>query len=111
MKIIAYWFRLLHFLRMRTSLYPILEITQTEIKAVRDRLIIICQRMYLSEYELLSKGLPLPSKSSLLSLNPFIDSDGFVRMNGRLIQAPQLAYNERYTKILPYEGIFTKLFV
>ncbi|XP_065356199.1 uncharacterized protein LOC135950594 [Calliphora vicina] len=54
---------------------------------------------------------PISSKSNLLTLNPFIDSNGFVRINGRLVRSPGLTYDDRYPKILPYAARFTRLFV
>lgn len=111
MRVIAYWFRCLHYLRTHESLYDTKDITQSEIKLTRDRLILACQQTYIPEYPQLSKGTPLSPKSSILTLNPFIDSNGFVRMNGRLSRSPGLTYDERFPKILPYSAPFTRLYV
>ncbi|XP_037813774.1 uncharacterized protein LOC119604939 [Lucilia sericata] len=111
MRIISYWFRCLQYLKTRKCLYNTLDLTQSEMKFTRDRLVLVCQKNYIPEYSLLSKGKPISSKSNLLTLNPFIDSNGFVRINGRLTRSPGLTYDERYPKILPYAARFTRLFV
>ncbi|XP_065362051.1 uncharacterized protein LOC135955621 [Calliphora vicina] len=111
MRIISYWFRCLQYLKTRKCLYNTLDLTQSEMRFTRDRLILVCQKNYIPEYSLLSKGKPISSKSNLLTLNPFIDSNGFVRINGRLVRSPGLTYDERYPKILPYAARFTRLFV
>lgn len=77
-------------------------------KYTRDRLVLVCQQNYIPEYNILSKGNPLSSKSKLFSLHPLIDSNGFVRINGRLVS---LTYDERYPKILLYAARFTHLYV
>ncbi|XP_065365492.1 uncharacterized protein LOC135958516 [Calliphora vicina] len=111
MRIISYWFRCLQYLKTRKCLYNTLDLTQSEMRFTRDRLVLVCQKNYIPEYSLLSKGKPISSKSNLLTLNPFIDSNGFVRINGRLVRSPGLTYDERYPKILPYAARFTRLFV
>lgn len=44
-------------------------------------------------------------KKSVNSLNPFLDSNLIMRMNGRLIQSP-FRYNECYPMILPGNNVF-----
>ncbi|XP_075157847.1 uncharacterized protein LOC142231112 [Haematobia irritans] len=58
------------------------------------------RRFYFDEFEHLSESKPLPAKSPLQCLNPFIDSNGVLRVNGRLVDS-SLPYNERYPIILP----------
>lgn len=72
-----------------------LEISIEEIKFVKNRLIILAQKHYFSEeYLSLSHKRKIPATSSLLTLNPFLDSTKIIRSNGRLIQSPTLTYNE-----------------
>ncbi|KAI8116836.1 hypothetical protein CVS40_11156 [Lucilia cuprina] len=109
MRIISYWFKCLQYLKTRKCLYNTLDLTQSEMKFTRDRLVLVYQNNHISEYSLLSKGKPISSKSNLLTLNLFIiDSNGFVRINGRLTR-PGLTFDERYHKILPYAARFNRL--
>ena len=48
---------------------------------------IVQQEEFTSELEALRHTKPINSKSRLLSLNPFLDSDGVIRVGGRLQQA------------------------
>ncbi|XP_075161758.1 uncharacterized protein LOC142234484 [Haematobia irritans] len=63
------------------------------------------------EYTNLVKKMKIASTSSLLTMNPFIDSNGIMRSNGRLVQSPVLSYNERHPILLPYDARFTQLLV
>lgn len=42
------------------------------------------QQAFSSEYNCLLKNRPLPSKSKLLCLNPFLDKEGIIRVGGRI---------------------------
>lgn len=53
-----------------------------------------------SEFNSISKNLPFSKASKLHRLNPFIDENGILRVNGRLRNAP-IPYNEKYPTILP----------
>ncbi|XP_075163141.1 uncharacterized protein LOC142235769 [Haematobia irritans] len=77
------------------------ELTHSEIKSIKTRLIILAQkRFFQTEYGELKKSNPISNKSSLSTLNPFLDSHGIMRVNGRLADS-SLSYNERYPIILP----------
>ncbi|XP_075150784.1 uncharacterized protein LOC142224892 [Haematobia irritans] len=54
---------------------------------------------------------PISSSSSLLSFNPFMDSEGKIRICGRLTASPSLSYNERHPVILPYNCQYSRLLV
>jgi len=45
----------------------------------------------------------------LLSLNPIIDDDGFIRYDGRLEYAEFLPFSVRFLIILPFKNWITKL--
>lgn len=45
-------------------------------------------QLFASDLQALSSQKTLPSKSSLLSLHPFLDQDGIIRVGGRLAHAP-----------------------
>ena len=82
-----------------------------EIGFVKRRLIILCQSSHFPKYSILKDGVTLSRKSSLLTLNPFIDSNSFLRVNGRLSRSLTLTYHERLPKLLPYFGHFTRLYL
>lgn len=56
-----------------------------------------------------TKNNTISHKSTLLSLNPFLDQAGVMRLNGRLAKSPSLSYSERHPILLPYNCRFTKL--
>ncbi|XP_075151048.1 uncharacterized protein LOC142225157 [Haematobia irritans] len=88
------------------------EIAPEEIQETKRRLLIMTQSQYLAhEYTNLVNNIKIPSTSSLLTMNPFIDSHGVMRSNGRLVQSPVLSYNERHPILLPYDARFTQLLV
>ncbi|XP_073841440.1 uncharacterized protein [Musca autumnalis] len=66
---------------------------------------------YPEEYYALLHKKPLHSKSSLLSLNPFLDQTGVMRLDGRLAQSPTPSTSERHPILLPYHSRFAKLLV
>lgn len=56
--------------------------------------------VYGQEIELLRKGNPIHRKSNLLSLNPFLDGFGIIRVGGRLDNS-SLSYAQKHPIILP----------
>ncbi|XP_037809660.1 uncharacterized protein LOC119602300 [Lucilia sericata] len=114
MRVIAYIYRFYHSTHPRyktTYNYPSRTIQQTEIRFVKLRLVVSCQKFYFPEYTLLSNRQKIPKKSPLLTFNPFIDSNNIMRINGRLSRSEMLSYDERFPKILPYSGRFTRLYL
>ncbi|XP_065362180.1 uncharacterized protein LOC135955751 [Calliphora vicina] len=88
------------------------ELTRAELENAKTRMIIASQRLYFeNEYNLLSQSQEIPRKSSLLTFNPFLDSTGIMRINGRLANSPSLNYDERYPILLPYHARYTRLFL
>ncbi|KAJ8040732.1 Alpha-N-acetylgalactosaminide alpha-2,6-sialyltransferase 6 [Holothuria leucospilota] len=67
--------------------------------------------VYSSEIEDLKSGRCLKQKSSLLPLNPCIDEDGILRVNGRLKNAEHLSYSTRCPIILPKSHDITRLII
>ncbi|XP_059223030.1 uncharacterized protein LOC131996873 [Stomoxys calcitrans] len=87
-------------------------LTNDEIQDVRDRLIVLSQKLfYPTEYKALSNGEQITSTSSLLTLNPFCDPKGLLRICSRIAHSESLTYNERYPIILPYHGTFSRLLI
>lgn len=63
-----------------------------------------------SELTILRRGKPLSTKSMLISLGPLSDSEGVLRVGGRLKHS-LLEYDERHPIILPRSSALTKLIV
>ncbi|XP_059217691.1 uncharacterized protein LOC131994814 [Stomoxys calcitrans] len=88
------------------------KITNSEILFVRKQLISIYQKaFYPNEYMVLSSKKTIPSTSPLLSLNPFVDAEGIMRVCGRLELSPMLSYNERHPILLPYNCQYSRLLI
>ena len=51
----------------------------------------------------------VPKESSIISLGPFVDSDGVMRVGGRLRKAAHLVSNEKNPIILPSKNHVSKL--
>lgn len=93
-------------------IHPSVVLSSAEIAATRDHLITLCQKAsYPNERNQLSSKGSIPSTSSLLNLNPFMDEDGIMRSCGRLENAPGLSFNEKHPVIIPYNCQFTRLLV
>ncbi|XP_076686078.1 uncharacterized protein LOC143378149, partial [Andrena cerasifolii] len=86
-------------------------LSPAEVEAARARWIRVIQRQEFREdcHQLL-QGTPLTSRSKLLRLTPFLDSQGLLRVGGRLKHAA-LASWEKHPIILPKEGHFTELLI
>jgi hypothetical protein len=88
---------------------PIL--TVAEIKSAMIVLIKIVQMQAFSqEIALLTKQKPLQTTSRLICLNPFIDSDGILRVGGRISHS-KVSYNQKHQIILPNNHSFSTLLV
>ncbi|XP_075150843.1 uncharacterized protein LOC142224951 [Haematobia irritans] len=115
LRVLSYVFRFLrrtHPLHRDRFVHTCVVISSDEIRAVKIRLAVISQQFhYTEEYKCLVDKRPLPKKSSLLPLNPFLDKEGLMRLNGQLAKSPSLHYTERYPIILPYASRFSKLLV
>lgn len=60
------------------------------------------------EYATLTKGQPLNSKNHLLSLSPFIDQDGLIRVGGR-IKHGDFSFDKKHPVLLTSKHHLTKL--
>ncbi|XP_039965292.1 uncharacterized protein LOC120777820 [Bactrocera tryoni] len=111
-RVIAYLFRFCANAspRRREIGYSNHEITPEEFKTTRMKLIIHTQKTHFrEEYDALTRKTQIHKKSSLLTLNPFIDPKGVMRSDGRLTNSAALSYNERHPILLPYNSRLTKL--
>ncbi|XP_071577544.1 uncharacterized protein [Temnothorax nylanderi] len=63
-------------------------------------------QLFSNEIEALSHNTPLPAKSSLLALRPFLNQDGVLRVGGRLNKAP-LPFSFRHPILLSSHPLVT----
>ena len=71
---------------------------------------LIQAQSYKSEIAALQQKQPLPSKSPLLSLRPFLDSVGLLRVGGRLQNAP-IPFDAKHQMLLPRQHHFVKSYI
>lgn len=76
-------------------------LTYEELSKAKDYILICVQKeSYEKERNALSQGKPLPRNSFLRELNPFLDSNGLLRIKGRL-QHSDLSYDSKHPIIIP----------
>jgi hypothetical protein len=98
-------------LRMDPGCSPTRPLTVAEVKDVRQSWLRTVQAAtYKEELKAIRLGKKLPSKSSLIKLTPFLDSQGLLRVGGRLKHA-LLAFDERHPVILPNSSHLARLVV
>ena len=72
------------------------EVSIQEIIFVRDRLIVMTQKVAFSEeYQCFATKRPIPASSSILCLNPFLSDNYIIRSCGRLEATSGLTYDEK----------------
>lgn len=114
LRTLSYVFRFIHnsLPKYRSQFqYSSLILTNSEIVFVKNRLIILSQKSnYSQEYDLVSMNSIVQNKSPLKPLNPFLDQNGILRVNGRLVDS-SLTYNERFPIILPGNSRLCSLYL
>lgn len=86
-------------------------LTATELKSSLNHIIRIVQSTEFSlDYRNLQSKSPLHHRSSLLSLNPFLDDTQIMRLGGRLENAI-ISFNSKHPIILPKSHHITKLII
>lgn len=86
-------------------------ISVSDLKEARKLWVQVIQKQeFALEIKALGDGENLPTKSRLLSLNPFLDADNILRVGGRLKQS-LLNYNQKHPIILPQKCQFTTLLI
>lgn len=82
-----------------------------ERRAAENQIFLYVQSLYFfDDINCLSKNIALKKSSSLRSLNPIIDSDGLLRVGGRL-QNSSVSYNAKHPIILPSQHKLSKLLI
>lgn len=79
-------------------------------EALKSCILMVQHSTYRTEIKSLQENLPIPKKSPILSLHPFIDSSNLLRVGGRL-QNADIAYDQKHQFILPPNHHFTILLV
>lgn len=68
------------------------------------------EETYSTEFQACRQSTPLSTKSSLLKLNPRLDTNGIIRVGGRL-ENSNLSFNSKHPIILPANSILSKLII
>lgn len=86
-------------------------ITTQELERSKLYWIKITQQSYFEEeISIIFKGQSLPRSNSLLCLTPFLDSNGLLRVGGRL-HSSQLPVSAKHSLILPKKCTLTSLII
>ncbi|XP_029161043.1 uncharacterized protein LOC114932808 [Nylanderia fulva] len=99
LKITALILRFVKLTRRQLPCTELLYTTRLMTEAKTFWIKVIQSSLYATELHLLRAEQRLPRSSSLLSLDPFIDDDGIIRMGGRLMHAP-LTFAQKHPVIL-----------
>lgn len=71
---------------------------------------IVQEETFTSELSLLRQNKTVHNNSKLLTLTPFLDSGGIIRVDGRLKNA-NITFDQKYSIVLPSSHRFTKLLI
>ncbi|OXA46198.1 Gag-Pol polyprotein [Folsomia candida] len=71
---------------------------------------VVQHQAFYEDLQQLKKGQPLHSKSKILSLSPFLDETGVIRVGGRL-KSSSLSPDQKNPILLPYHGQLTHLII
>lgn len=86
-------------------------LTVQEINQAITAIIKNCQSStFPKELHSLRNNTQIDSKSRLITLHPFLDSNGVIRVGGRLHHAP-LEYSQKHPIVLPNKHHLTKLII
>lgn len=112
LRVICFMFRFVRKCQKRISSEMQKEfITAQEMMSVKFTLIKLAQIVHYNlDYKAVECKQPINKNSRLVTLNPFMDENKLLRVNGRLVNT-DLSYNERHPIILPEKSRFCKLFV
>ncbi|XP_063636012.1 uncharacterized protein LOC134806617 [Cydia splendana] len=107
-KITAYLLRFIHNCKNQNN-----KLTgHLSVQELQDSLNLITQKaqleMFPEEYAVLTAGKALPTKNRLISLTPFLDTNGIMRVGGRLDNSPY-CYNTKHPILLCSKHHLTKI--
>ncbi|VEN41764.1 unnamed protein product [Callosobruchus maculatus] len=105
LRITAYVKRFIHNLRNKDKRFSHLK--SAELEDAEKYWIMTTQQRYFSvELASLKNEKQVDSSSNILTLNPFLDDDGIIRLGGRLQEA-SLSYKTKYPVIIPKKSALT----
>ncbi|XP_077275276.1 uncharacterized protein LOC143904452 [Temnothorax americanus] len=108
-RIIAYCIRFAS--RCRSLRNDSEDLSTEDLKKAEMRIVKLVQiTAFESELRSLSQKRPLDKKSNILSLSPFLDDDGVLRVGGRLRHA-DLKFSQRHPILLPSNNHITELII
>lgn len=108
-RVIAYCLRFAKICKTQTN-FPD-SLTIHEIQAAKNRVIKLIQNQaFAQEFNDLSKNKNIDNKSSLKTLNPFLDDNNIIRVGGR-IDNSQLSYDSKHPILLPKTNHVTDLII
>ncbi|GBM00479.1 hypothetical protein AVEN_111714-1 [Araneus ventricosus] len=109
-RIIAYVMRFINNIK-RNSIKLSGHLSSDEILNAELHWVKIIQRKHFEKEILdLSKGKLLEKTSSIYSLNPFVDEQGFLRLKGRLHYS-DFEFSEKHPCLMPYKDQFSQLVI
>ncbi|UYV71205.1 hypothetical protein LAZ67_8002159 [Cordylochernes scorpioides] len=110
-RVTAWLLRFIHNARHSSDKIKHKELSSNELdNSIRTLIQIIQSSEFKTEIQCCIQSKVLPSNSKLLSINPFIDSSGILRVGGRLRKS-NLQFNEKHPIILPHNHFVTELIV
>ncbi|UYV80693.1 hypothetical protein LAZ67_19001416, partial [Cordylochernes scorpioides] len=110
-RVTAWLLRFIHNARHSSDKIKHKELSSNELdNSIRTLIQIIQSSEFKTEIQCCNQSKVLPSNSKPLSLNPFIDSSGILRVGGRLRKS-NLQFNEKHPIILPHNHFVTELIV
>ncbi|UYV70904.1 hypothetical protein LAZ67_8001068 [Cordylochernes scorpioides] len=110
-RVTAWLLRFIHNARHSSDKIKHKELSSNELdNSILTLIQIIQSSEFKTEIQCCNQSKVLPSNSKPLSLNPFIDSSGILRVGGRLRKS-NLQFNEKHPIILPHNHFITELIV
>lgn len=110
-RVLAYCLRFIENCRKISEKRIVTSLKISEINQAIELLIKFAQESsFEPEIRHLRKGESIKTSSKILSLDPFLDKDGLVRVGGRLQKAP-VSFQQKHQIILPDKHRLTKLLV
>lgn len=106
----AYCLRFIANCSKKTLDRNVASLTNKEVTSALMRLIKIAQiESFSDDYQRLNQKRPLDPKSRILSLTPFIDTEGLIRVGGRL-EHSTFSFGKKHPILLPAKHKLTSLF-
>ncbi|KAK2575256.1 hypothetical protein KPH14_012780 [Odynerus spinipes] len=110
-RVCAFMMRFINHLRKRSSKIETQCLSSNELRGATKILVkLVQQEAFSEELRSLKNRKELPKGSKLLSLHPFIDDEGLLRVGGRLKNS-NLSFEVKHQMILPSKHVFTRLLI